>query len=124
MAPTGYRIRLMLIITAIALVVVNSLALWGDEPARRLVAALQFATGAGAVSYGLVTARRAHGASRTWRLLAVGTLASLMVAELAWWTNWAAVTSGRGGRLLPVPAPGIGLGAAADARRWCRDRVS
>ncbi|HYJ56388.1 MAG TPA: bifunctional diguanylate cyclase/phosphodiesterase [Mycobacterium sp.] len=81
----------MLIITAVALVVVNSLALWGDEPARRLVAALQFATGAGAVSYGLVTARRAHGASRTWRLLAVGALASLMVAELAWWTNWAAV---------------------------------
>ncbi len=88
MAPTGYRMRLMLVITALALVVVNSLALWGDEPARRMAALLQFATGVGAVGYGLLTARRAHGVSRAWRLLAVGALASLMLAQLAWWTDW------------------------------------
>ena len=90
MAPTGYRIRLVLVIATMALVVVNSLALWGDEPARRVAAGLEFGIGVGAVVYGLITARRACGVSRTWRLLAVAALACLLAAELAWWTNWEA----------------------------------
>lgn len=88
MAPTGYRIRLVLVIATMALVVANSLALWGDEPARRVAAGLEFGIGIGAVVYGLITARRARGVSRTWRLLAVAALTCLLAAELAWWTNW------------------------------------
>lgn len=82
---TGYRIRASVVLAATLLVLVNGFAPWGQAAALRVDAILQVCTAAVAVVYGLWVARRVHGVSRTWRLLAVGAVAGLLVGELVWW---------------------------------------
>ncbi len=82
---SGYRIRSALVVTSTLLVTLNAVALWGDGTALRVDAILQIIASCGAVVYGLLVARRVHGTARTWRLLAVGAVASLLAGEVAWW---------------------------------------
>jgi diguanylate cyclase (GGDEF)-like protein len=84
----GHRIRLTLVVAVLMLVLLNSLALWGQEPAHRISAVLQFATCVGAVIYGLLMVRRTRGVARGWRLLVVAALICLLAAEITWWTFW------------------------------------
>lgn len=89
--------RVGLVVTVTVLLTVNSLALWGDEPARRVAAVAQACTATGAVLYGLVAARRVTGVSRWWRLLAVGAVAGWLGGQLAWWA--------RGDGIAPIWVP-------------------
>jgi diguanylate cyclase len=79
------QVRLGLFATVVALVCVNALAPWGEAVARMGATVLQAGAATGAVICGLVFARRAHGLSRTWRLLVVAGCLGWLVGELLWW---------------------------------------
>ena len=94
MSVKARQVRLGLFATVVALVCVNALAPWGEPAGRMDATVLQAGAGAGAIICGLVFARRAHGLSRSWRLLVVAACLGWLVGELLW--RWAGGDSGSG----------------------------
>ena len=88
------QVRLGLFATVVALVCVNALAPWGEAAGRMGATVLQAGAGAGAIICGSVFARRAHGLSRSWRLLVVAACLGWLVGELVW--RWGGGDSGSG----------------------------
>ncbi|KWX57751.1 bifunctional diguanylate cyclase/phosphodiesterase [Mycobacterium sp. NAZ190054] len=84
MAPHVRRPRLVLTAAVSVVAVLNAVALFGDEVARRGEAVLQVSTGIGAAVCGLVVARRVTGPARWWRLLYVGALLTWVVGQVLW----------------------------------------
>lgn len=86
---TGFGVRVSLVVAATVLLAVNSFAPWGEQAAHRVAAVVLCCSSLGAVCYGLLVAPRVRGASRWWRLLAVGAVASLAAGQLTWWFSGA-----------------------------------
>lgn len=90
------RLRLLTVAAVSLLAVVNALAFWGDEVARRGEAILQVSTSVGMVVCGVIAARRVAGAARWWRLLVAAAIVVWICSQVAWWRA--------GADLAPVPA--------------------
>ncbi|MGE2728322.1 putative bifunctional diguanylate cyclase/phosphodiesterase [Mycolicibacterium vaccae] len=84
MAPQITRGRLAIFAGLGALALLNALAPWGLEVARRGEAVLQVSTGIGAAVCGLVVARRVTGVARWWRLFCVAALLTWVLGQLSW----------------------------------------
>ena len=82
---TGFGVRVSLVVAVTVLLAVNAFAPWGDQVSHRIAAVAMCASSLCAVGYGLVTARRMRGASRWWRLLAVGAVSALLAGQASWW---------------------------------------
>lgn len=89
----GYRIRGAVFAFA-AVMVVLSAFVFSAEVCRWVVAVLQLGFSLGMAVYGLMVARRTHGASRWWRVLAVAAVLSLAVGELTRWGGPGAASVG------------------------------
>ncbi|MDW5613817.1 MULTISPECIES: putative bifunctional diguanylate cyclase/phosphodiesterase [Mycolicibacterium] len=87
MAAQRTRVRLLVAAGVPFLAVVNAMALWGDEVARRGEVILQVSTSLAAAVCGLVIARRVGGVARWWRLLYVAALVAWAFGQILWWTG-------------------------------------
>ncbi|MET0704187.1 MAG: EAL domain-containing protein [Mycobacterium sp.] len=103
MSVKGSQLRLALFATFAVLAWANALAIYGDEAARWVAAALQGVCGIAALVCAVLVASQVFGSSRWWRLLIVAAMLSWLVGELFWW--WGA--AGQGG----TSSPPVGVAA-------------
>ncbi|MEZ0341183.1 putative bifunctional diguanylate cyclase/phosphodiesterase [Mycobacterium sp. pV006] len=75
----------MLFTAFAALAVLNAFAWWGAPTAWTVFAVLETVVCSAVVVYGCITARRARGLGRVWRLIIVVAMAGFLFGEIMWW---------------------------------------
>jgi diguanylate cyclase (GGDEF)-like protein len=126
-----YQLAVLLIVVLAAMIVVNGLALWGDQFASWVDNAMQLSAGLTAVICGVLVGRRMRGSQRWWRLLIAFGMVGWSCGQIIW--SWYQLFDGEG---LPSPSmadvgyltfPGFALAALfvlartrvrPDGRRW------
>ncbi|HEY7593161.1 MAG TPA: EAL domain-containing protein [Actinophytocola sp.] len=94
-----YQLAVLLIVVLAAVIVVNGLALWGDQFAQWVDNALQLSAGLTAVVCGWLVGRRMRGAQRWWRMLFALGMLGWSAGQLVW--SWYQLFGGEG---LPSPS--------------------
>src|ERR1044072_2919178 len=79
-----YQLAVLLIVVLAAVIVVNGLALWGDQFALWVDNAMQLSAGLTAVVCGWLRGRRMRGPQRWWRLLIAIGMAGWSCGQLIW----------------------------------------
>ncbi|WP_370464913.1 putative bifunctional diguanylate cyclase/phosphodiesterase [Mycolicibacterium sp. P1-18] len=98
MSISGGRLRFGIFAVVAALTVANAVAPYGGDAARFVALGLQSVVGAGALTCAVITARRAHGIARAWRLLVIAATTCWLVGEVFWWL---------GDRSAEAPLPAV-----------------